>query len=362
MKQLLFIMILLWVTICVSGQDALIEMQDISAANIAQISEISRLDLDVESNLALNGRIVWTPDGESFAIVFDDQILLYSASDLNAEPIVLYETTRIITSATFSTNFELLAVSSGVPGGSYGALPLLNDPSVVIIEIDTGALVTTFPTKHVSNSMAFSRNNTRLIVVDYATYDFTVWDVHDGQVISEFETNQYGWGIMFPPTFSDDATLLALGAGNTYNSRTIWDTQTGELVAQGEYGYSSELTFSPDNAILAGASRYGGSTELWHLDGDHENLHINYNPFYMLASDFDPDGTIYAQIILAITGADNGYVIEFFAPSNGESLHRTLVSVDPSYTMDMIFSPDGKWLLIYDSLNGIQLWGIPNEA
>ncbi|MEQ8675567.1 MAG: hypothetical protein RLP44_29145 [Aggregatilineales bacterium] len=360
MMKLFFIGMIASVTLCVSGQNAPVNLQDISAENIAQIREISRLDVD--SNLALNERIVWSPDGETFAIVFEDQVLLYSASDLSAEPIVLYQTQRIITSATFSTDFELLAVSSGKPSGSYGVLPLLNDPSVAIIEIDTGALVTTFPTEHVSNSMAFGVDNTRLIVVDYYSYDFTVWDVHDGQVISEFETNQYGWGIMFPPTFSDDATLLALGAGNTYNSRTVWDTQTGKLVAEGEYGYSYELTFSPDNAILAGASRYGGSTELWHLDDDHENLHINYNPYMMLASDFSPDGTIYSQIILTPTSADNGYVVEFFTPNNGERLHRTLVSVDTSYTMDMIFSPNRKWLLIYDRINGIQLWGVPEEA
>src|SRR5690606_23815725 len=105
-------------------------------------------------------------------------------------------------------------------------------------------------------------------------------------------------------------------------------------------GYSSQLTFSPDNTLLAGASRYGGGTQLWHIATVDEGPIIEYASHYTLAADFSADGSLFAQILTPVTLSES-YKVQFVDPETGQD-HLLIINEEASIDsggMDLIFSP-----------------------
>jgi len=334
------------------------ELEEISAANIEHLDKIAEITLS--DTPMLEDRIVWTPDGESLAIVTTHEVLLYRVPDLNEDPVTLFESERQLTRIAFTTDFELMAVSSGMQNGVN---PILSDTRISVIELATGALVAEFQTEEIAIAMTFTANDTQLITVYSPTYNFGVWDIQQSTLVEHHETEQPGWPWMLGATFTTDGTLVALGSGSTSNQQTIWNTQTGELIAQGN-GYSSQLTFSPDNTVLAGASRYGGWTQLWQIDTVDEGPIIEFASHYTLAADFSADDSVFAQILTPVTISDS-YKIQFVDPETGQEQHRLIITEEASIDtggMDLIFSPDGQRLVIYNANTGIHLWGIASSS
>lgn len=342
----------------VTAHRAVGETEEISASNIERIDKIA--EIEVEGAPMLADRMVWATDGESLAIVTAHEVLLYVVPDLAQEPKMLFDSERLLSRIAFTADFELMAVSSSV---RIEGSPEAGDPQIHLVDLETGDVVANIQTDEIAIALAFSADNTRLIAVHGSSYDFSVWDVQEVSLLDHYETNQPGWPWMLSAVFTDDASLVALGSGSTYNTSTIWDTQTGELVTQGEYGYSSQLTFSPDNTLLAGASRYGGGTQLWHIATVDEGPIIEYASHYTLAADFSADGSLFAQILTPVTLSES-YKVQFVDPETGQD-HLLIINEEASIDsggMDLIFSPDGKWLAIYNANSGIQLWGITSAS
>lgn len=339
----------------VMAHTAVGETGEISATTIERIAKIA--EIEIEGAPMLAGRIVWVAEGESLAIVTAHEVLLYMVPDLEQEPKLLFESERLLSRIAFTSDFELMAVSSSV---RIEGSPEAGDPQIHLVDLETGDVVADLQTDEVAIALAFGADNTRLIGVHGASYDFSVWDVQQASLLERYETNQPGWPWMLDAAFTDDASLVALGSGSTYNTRTIWNTQTGNLVVQGEYGYSSKLTFSPDNMVLAGATRYGGWTQLWRIDTLNEGPIIEYASHYILAADFSADGSLFAQILTPLT-LSKGYRVQFVNSETGQEHHLLVIDEQAAIDtrgMDLIFSPDGKWLVIYNANTGIHLWGI----
>jgi WD40 repeat protein len=160
-------------------------------------------------------------------------------------------------------------------------------------------------------------------------------------------------------TFNTDGLLLAIGSGNGYDTTSVWDTETGEELAE-SYDYSWQLTFSPDSRILAGSSRYGGSGQFWNFTDTDESRVIEFASHYALAADFSVDGTFYAAIVRPIT-LPLRLTMWFWDVQTGDELHRITildnVPSEPSKTV-MSFSPDGTRIMTYDELSGVRIWGV----
>jgi WD40 repeat protein len=327
----------------------------ISADTLPHIEKLG--EIKVQGGLLLGDRLVWMPDSQGVAVVHEHEVLLYSVMDFAQAPQVLFQSERSLQRIAFTADFVWMAVASGDAGEDIRDS---DAAQVDVIELATGRLQSRFQLSEAGiNALAFHAENNRLIVVD-GDYNFSMWDVETAQQISHYETHQPGWPLMTGAVFTDDGFLLALGTGGAENQRTIWDTATGEKIAHGAYGYSAHLSFSPDKTILTGASRYGGWTHLWHLGADGDGVLVDHTSHYVLAADFSPDGSLFAQVLYAPSDAQ-GYRIQFWNPLNGEDYG--LLRVDEAVSdatggMALLFSPDGKWLAVYNAVQGIQLWGM----
>jgi len=354
--RLIVVLFLLFIVNSVWGQNAITDLKQLNSNTIEHIELIAEKKID---DLTVVDHVVWTPDGQTIALMTQHKVLLYQVQELEQEVKVLFDSERYLTQIAFSRDFRWIAIASGIRSNDQ---PFLAENVVQILDLDTNEIYREIYTGDRTVALTFSEDATKLITVNGVSYDFSVWNISNSEQIAEYDTDQPGWPIMLDAVFTDDATLLALGSASTYNLRTIWNTQTGNLTAKGEYGYSAELAFSPDNSILAGASRYGGWTQLWRIDEEEEDPTIEYVSHYTLATDFSTDGSIFAQILVPITNADN-YIIQFLDPITGIQQHHVVVpEVARLDGMDMIFNPDGKHLVIFNVNSGFQLWGVSSDS
>ncbi len=346
-----------WIVSCLGalfwiwqGQNAVLE--PINFENVDQIQQLSAFE-----NVQGLRFVGWAPNGDSFVMTTVNDVWRYQVDDLMAQPTLVYESSEPISQIAFSADSARLAIASG---RQLDSTPKIVDNRLRLIDLSNGQIISEAMLEHPVSALAFSPDRRRLVVVYGDTFDFSIWSAESLALVESYTTEQPGWPFMLSAVFNDESTLLALGSGGGFNRTTIWDTETGEMMGEGEYGYSDHLVFSRDSSILAGTSRYGGYGKLWYWQGDNQSPSLEFVSHHVLSADFNHNGTIYAQIIAPIT-MSHQYTIQFINPSTGEEVHRMLVESRPDLNtggISMSFSPDDMRLLIYEPASGISLWGI----
>ncbi|HLB50508.1 MAG TPA: hypothetical protein VJL59_26095, partial [Anaerolineales bacterium] len=212
--------------------------------------------------------------------------------------------------------------------------------SVEIWDLDTGKVLQTFSigTSRRIEQIAFTPDNTRLYAITRRSYEnpYNVdsligWKVTDG---SSLPTRSVKCNV--PITISSDSKLLAYSDeqgsqhGRIRGCRiTIYRIEGWLPIQTLDEVSLTQLSFSPDNTLLATTSRSGG-IRIWNVVDGKLLRTIVDNPF---------DNTLYTNVTL-----------------NSKAGH----SPKGQFGISLSFSPDGKYLL--RTADGVAyLWGVPGQ-
>lgn len=163
--------------------------------------------------------------------------------------------------------------------------------------------------------------------------------------------------------FNPDSQLMAISdvngtvrlwstSGKQWNSNGRLSEQLAELKGHQSSVYS--LVFSPDGKILVTGS-VDGTIRLWDLSGLQWKLYQDGNYFKSVA--FSPDGKR-----LATSSADD--IVRLWDKS-GKQLTALSVEDVKGYVVSMVFTPDGKFLVIADeggNQTKFRLWDISDKS
>ncbi len=237
-------------------------------------------------------------------------------------------------------------------GRISAALTLPHDGKPGWLETDT-----TYPPEH----SAFSPDGS-LLATAHKNGTAIIWDLATGERLHTFQgeverAGEQGQALtheISDVTFSPDGALLAAARPHTPGI-DVWDVATGELVAslEGARGLH-DVAFSPDGARLAGAVDSGqspepaGKTIIWSTaTWEVERTLDDAAPDIA----FSPDGATLATrsgvSLVTWTGGEAGPV-KLWDVATGEL--RATVPVD-GFVMQIALSPDGTTLAISALLN-----------
>jgi len=174
-----------------------------------------------------------------------------------------------------------------------------------------------------------------------------VWRLSDGHKIQHLP----GQG---PITFSPDGSLLAYGSVNGPEGGILrlWRVEDGELIFESSdfNGSVSSVSFSPDGATLATASR-DGLVRLWHTDDWSLDRIVGWFPNRSVSGlALSPD-----ESILAVASHD--HYIRLWSMSDGDYLGRLEKHVGVN---SLVFSPDGALLAAGSTTGRVNVWHMPN--
>jgi hypothetical protein len=151
--------------------------------------------------------------------------------------------------------------------------------------------------------------------------------------------------------FSADGRLLATAS---YKSPLrVWEASTGRLVREfADDLHPSSLAFSPDGALLAGASLVHGGVRLWDVA---RGVALPAPPPFPAAQThhcvaFAPAGRF------LIAGRDHGALSLWDLEAGGERLDLQWVD---GCLLCLASSPDGRWLAVGDNTGTVRLWPWP---
>jgi WD40 repeat protein len=174
-----------------------------------------------------------------------------------------------------------------------------------------------------------------------------VWRLSDGRKIQHLP----GQGTI---TFSPDGSLLAYGSVNGPEGGLLrlWRVEDGELVFESSdfNGWVSSVSFSPDGATLATASR-DGLVRLWRTDDWSPGKMVGWFPYrWVTGLALSPD-----ESILAVASHD--HYVRLWSMPNGDYLGRLEKHVGVN---SLAFSPDGALLAASSTTGRINVWHMPN--
>jgi WD40 repeat protein len=155
--------------------------------------------------------------------------------------------------------------------------------------------------------------------------------------------------IAFSPDGRRIAGLLAARKGIA-----VWDTATGEQVAQADYpeDAAAALAFTPQGDIVA----LGWGTRLifrWDMRGDPQRIGLTDAPEVVGSLAISPDGK-------RIAGSDDASHLWLWNAETGLALHRWFGESDGNATV-VAFSPDGKVLSSGDVWGFVKTWNVERQ-
>jgi len=171
-----------------------------------------------------------------------------------------------------------------------------------------------------------------------------LWDLETEQMLHQMSVGSVRGCLPDPPVvaFSPDSRLLAIGDG--YGRIGVWDVVEGQILWQFLPGQQVQgAAFSPDGSWLAASGL--GRVTLWNLDTGQA--------MYTLEGDepaFSPDGT------RLVTGGDAG--IRLWDVATGQALHPA-AGTGQGRSHRPVFSPDGQ-SVVHDHAASIEVLDITN--
>jgi WD40 repeat protein len=199
-------------------------------------------------------------------------------------------------------------------------------------------------------NLAFSADDTRLVVAEDETVRSWGWDPTTGRLIGEGHTFLFGEERDDWIGFGSDGTQLAFATGD--GSLLLRDATTGnvvdEVLTEDSFGMVW-VVFSPDGARMAALSdEPRAEVQLW--DREMHSLEASLAGHTGRVNDvaFSPDGKL-----LATAGADD--IVLLWTLGNGDPI-EDLVTDEADTLYGVAFSPDGS-LMASASIDGsLQLW------
>jgi WD40 repeat protein len=302
-KTALHFLVLILITLpglhFVSGQAH--ERPPITVDNAGQVSELAVL------TRGWINKLMWTPNGESLAVVGSAGVWFHDVSDFDAEPYLL-------------------------PG---------NDDSW------------SMDFNHDMTLIALGGRNSTVQVREFAT----------GEVLREFECHaETGiWGPVISVAFSPDGSLLACGAEDTF----LFDMATGELLTSFEGDFA--VAFHPDGTMMATAGAGSDEIRLWDIDTFDLLSTFDFvdDCAWGVNIDFSPDGILLAAV--GNCGTAHVWPIPFGLKDLSEPRSYLPLYVLSGYSTEgwdkVSFGPEW-WMLVVGGISGndVLLWDLQQSG
>jgi WD40 repeat protein len=223
--------------------------------------------------------VTFSPDGTMLASFnrAENVIRLWRVADGKLIRVLQGHSDRV-ESVAFSPDGTLLASGGDSDDKTVRVWRVANGEAIHILEAhDYGA-----------NGVAFSPDGKTLAA---AGWDIRLWDVASGELLQTWDPDDIALQLAFSP---DGTTVFV----ETHEVIQLWDVNAGKLVyslyespAQGYYGGTENVTFSPDGVLLVSG---GDSVRLWRVaDGAYlRGLPLGEGRATSVA--FSRDGTLIA--------------------------------------------------------------------
>lgn len=149
--------------------------------------------------------------------------------------------------------------------------------------------------------------------------------------------------------FSADSSMLATAGDDGF--LRVWDARTGDLITEvgSPDGGNDDVwapSFSPDGTLVAAAWSFEGALRL--MEVATGTIVAEVEGVSAFSTDFSPDGT---QLAIARMNGDGPLVGDI---ATGEV--RFLLGDERSFTRDVRFSPDGRWIATADEHGEARIW------
>ena len=179
------------------------------------------------------------------------------------------------------------------------------------------------PEKH-----AFLTDQT-ILRVPYLGPNFQIVDRETGKIIDEFGNRTRGSDIVFSPNATHLATLDYSSASKS-TTVNIWDVNTQEQISEWEIGHRTEIAaFSPTHLLFA--TTYNNEIHLWNWQ----------------------TGELVGTMAGNRRKREPCYVVKEL---NGNGIAKYCSR--PETNDDMVFTPDGKHLIVASKRPDIELWDV----
>jgi WD40 repeat protein len=147
----------------------------------------------------------------------------------------------------------------------------------------------------------------------------------------------------------DGRYLVTKAVDRTDRVARVWDVTAGREVQRMEYPYNNSfaVTFSPDSKLLATVTRSSrpaneeSTLQVWQLSDGRELPHLRTRGHASLV--FSPDGQYVAISSAGVQTRAGTVTVREVASGNPVSSFE-----EQDYVRDLVFSPDGKFLLTRD--------------
>jgi RNA polymerase sigma factor (sigma-70 family) len=193
--------------------------------------------------------------------------------------------------------------------------------------------------------VAFSSDSKTL--VSAADFTLRLWDAASGEEICRFPAPEPISSVTF---LDDNKVLMSHGAANTLHFR---DARTGKPVRRfaGHEAQVFDVTFSPDEKMVATAGGSDRSTGLWDAATGQEvrSLKEGNETSNVTAVSFSPDGKL-----LATANAEG--IIRLWQPGTGKLFRR--LELPRGWVRKVAFSADGKWLAADAEDKAVRVWDV----
>jgi WD40 repeat protein len=314
-----------WVTGMAISPDSKIlaaidESRGVMLFDVASGSELLTLPRTQNSASVTTIYLAFSPDSATLAVIIGEVVKLFDvASGQETATIVTRRATNII----FSPDGKSLYVGGGEDG-------------ITVWDITTGTQIRKFGDSFLAaNRIALSPDGSLLVSAGtFNNVEMILWDAATGRQLHTFTRNEaeaVGLGVK-DLAFSPDGRLLASAEGEAATIK-LWDVATGSEL-QTLVGHSepaSSIAISPDGATLVSGSE-DGTTRLWTLSaGEAEPTPA------ATASTTGVEPTPQATFIPLSSRA---ITVENAAQVTKQSI------LDVSESGSLVWSPDGKWLVI----------------